>query len=506
MFPFTKKTPPSTGPAINLHQDFPRGVAGVWTGTGPLAQFMPTELIRNTPSLQHRPGDYFLGVVDGEVTTHRAPNGRLLRRVTGGTPIGYITDKHILTIAPTRSDKGRAAVNPNLLRYPGSMLATSAKSDLIRETLRHRSEALGQTCRFIAPFDDLPEFEPYRAVFNPLTLLNPDSPTLVEDADLIADALIVPGEDKEMHWSEKARTYAGRGLILHVATHPRYEGRRDLVTVYELLLGRCEELEEEMLGNDAAGGAVMDTACDYYETPDNERGSVLSTARRHLAFLAYPQVQRALRGEPARVLNLADLKRTRMTLYICLPAMRLATCGRLFRLLTQLTLAALEREPAKPEFPVRLVLDEFAAFDRMVTVEKAVGQIAGLNCQLHIVLQDLAQLQAIYDKRAESFLANAGLIQTFACADNTTLQWLEARLGQTTVLTPQFSGVSPEAKGDFEATSWQPHTQPLMTAEELSRFFGHQDELLRQLVIVPGLAPLVLQRAYYDQHELFVRR
>jgi len=504
MFPFSKKTPPASRPGVDLHQDFPRGVAGVWTGTGPLAQFMPTELVRSTPSLQHRPGDYFLGVVDGEAGTQRASNGRLLRWVTGGAPIGYITDKHILTIAPTRSDKGRAAVNPNLLRYPGSMLATSAKSDLIRETLRHRAEALGQECRFIAPFDDLAEFEPYRACFNPLKSLSPDSATLVEDADLIADALIIADADKEPHWSEKARSYVGRGLILHVATHPRYEGRRHLVTVYELLLGRNEDLEEEMLSNVAAGGAVSDAASDYYETPDNERGGVLSTARRHLAFLAYPQVQQVLAGDPS--IELADLKLMPMTLYVCIPAMRLATCGRLFRLLTQLTLAAMERETTKPEFPVRLVLDEFAAFGRMSSLESAVGQIAGLQCQLHIVLQDLVQINAIYGQRAESFLANAGLIQSFACADNTTLEWLSKRLGSTTVLAPTLGGPLPDGQANLEPTAWHPQTHPLMSAEELSRYFGQQDEFLRQLVIIPGLAPLVLQRAYYDRHELFVRK
>jgi type IV secretion system protein VirD4 len=42
-----------------------------------------------------------------------------------------------------------------------------------------------------------------------------------------------------------------------------------------------------------------------------------------------------------------------------------------------------------------------------------------------------------------------------------------------------------------------------MTAEEISRFFGRDDKLLRQLVIRPTWSPMVLQRAYYDKHELF---
>jgi type IV secretion system protein VirD4 len=42
-----------------------------------------------------------------------------------------------------------------------------------------------------------------------------------------------------------------------------------------------------------------------------------------------------------------------------------------------------------------------------------------------------------------------------------------------------------------------------MTPEEIALFFGRDDHLVRQLIIRPGCHPMVLQRAYYDKHELF---
>jgi type IV secretion system protein VirD4 len=36
--------------------------------------------------------------------------------------------------------------------------------------------------------------------------------------------------------------------------------------------------------------------------------------------------------------------------------------------------------------------------------------------------------------------------------------------------------------------------------------FGRPDTLLRQLIIRPGYAPMILQRAYYDKHEAFRRQ
>src|SRR5262245_8294248 len=106
--------------------------------------------------------------------------------------------------------------------------------------------------------------------------------------------------------------------------------------------------------------------------------------RRPAGIWPFSRIPKSKRCYSMKTVNLADLKLRLMTLYVCIPAMRLALCGRLFRLITQLTLAALEREATKPPHPVRLVLDEFAAFDRMTTLEKAIGQIAGLDCQLHI--------------------------------------------------------------------------------------------------------------------------
>jgi len=51
--------------------------------------------------------------------------------------------------------------------------------------------------------------------------------------------------------------------------------------------------------------------------------------------------------------------------------------------------------------------------------------------------------------------------------------------------------------------SWGQSTQELVTIEEASRFFGRDDQLLRQLIIRPSFRPMVLQRAFHDKHELF---
>ena len=66
-------------------------------------------------------------------------------------------------------------------------------------------------------------------------MLTLDNKTIIEDAGLIADALVVTvAGAKDPHWDESAKNFI-EGLILHVATDPRHEGARTLITVRDLI-------------------------------------------------------------------------------------------------------------------------------------------------------------------------------------------------------------------------------------------------------------------------------
>ena len=140
-------------------------------------------------------------------------------------------------------------------------------------------------------------------------MMRPDS--AVEDAVLITDALVIPGSG-DPHWDESARTII-EGVILEVATAERFEGRRNLVTVRDLLAEgetahRSRERRDASAGSHVLEGymrasdepAVRRAAADFFERPERERDSVLSTARRHLRALAFPEIAASLSGEGLR--------------------------------------------------------------------------------------------------------------------------------------------------------------------------------------------------------------
>lgn len=203
--------------------------------------------------------------------------------------------------------------------------------------------------------------------------------------------------------------------------------------------------------------------------------------------------------------NLAQLKSEPVTVYLCLPAMRMGTCNRWLRLFVNLALAAFETTPGKPEPPVLMYLDEFAVLGHMKAIEDAAGQIAGFGVKLWPIIQDLGQLKALYRDRWQTFMGNAGVLQFFGNNDTFTLDWVSKRLGTTSLIVENRAEVAEReaTRDDQRGLSWSAQTRSLMTAEEIARFFSRDDPLQRQLVIWTGGHPMILQRAKYDSHALF---
>ena len=135
---------------------------------------------------------------------HRHREGQLLlggSMYSPGWIVGRSDDRHFITIATSRSGKGRSAIIPNLLTWPGSALVIDPKGQNAAVTAAARGHGggrvkngMGQSVRIVDPFGELKaqgvDFETHR--FNPLTALDPDALDVVEQIRRLTDALVVP--------------------------------------------------------------------------------------------------------------------------------------------------------------------------------------------------------------------------------------------------------------------------------------------------------------------------
>jgi type IV secretion system protein VirD4 len=340
-----------------------------------------------------------------------------------------------------------------MLHYPGSVLATDPKGELATMTVRRRDE-LGQDVHVLDPFGVAGgRAVDFRAGFNPIEAMRLDD-NLVADAAQIADALVVGG-GKDPHWDDSAKAFI-EGVILHLKTWDGYKGRRSLVTLRELIGQGAEDnhpvkapsgfsldaLAAEMRENESADGVVQSAAADFFDRPPNERGSVLSTARRHLKFIDLFRTPLGKVTLETHSFDLAALKTEPTTIYLCLPARHIGTCNRWLRLFVNLTLQSMEqtRGALPGGVPVLCVLDEFASLGHLQQVEDAAGQIAGFGVKLWPILQDLSQLKDLYPFRWETFLGNSGIVQFFGNNDLSTLEWISKRCGRTSITAARSNG------------------------------------------------------------------
>lgn len=407
--------------------------------------------------------------------------GRENRR--GGQLLRYAGEQHLITIAPTRSGKGVGAIIPNLLTANRSILCIDPKGENARITARAR---LG--------FGPVEVLDPFgvsgllSASFNPLDGLDPDSLELAEDAALLADALVYdpPGQTGEAHWNEEAKALI-TGVVLYVVCHGKAEAR-NLVTVRDLLTAAPEALADmlsTMQKSTCAGGLVARAANRHLSKSGREAAGVLSSAQRHTHFLDSQRMAAVLEHSDFRF---EDLKAGVCTVFLVLPPERLSTHARWLRLLVAQSIGALAKSTARPERPVLLLLDEFAALGRLEPLEQAFGLMAGYDLQLWPILQDLHQLRSVYGERAGTFLSNAGLIQIFNVGDVETASWVSRSMGSGTVAYLTTGSGESQSPGPMmlsqttTSTSTTEHLvkRELLTPDEVMRLDSSLEILLRQ--------------------------
>lgn len=407
-------------------------------------------------------------------------------------PLHYASDRHLLTIAPTRSGKGVASIIPNLLTYGGSMLVIDPKGENAMITAGRRV-AMGQSVRVVDPWGITGAQEVAR--FNPLDWLVQGDVDITENAMLLADALVVPSGGQDSFWDEEAKALL-QGIILYVATDEREEGYRHLGRVRDLLLldgDDTKALFERML--DSHHHIVISTGARCLQKEEKLLANVMASAQAQTHFLDSARIRESL---SASDFKFEDLKTQAMTVYLVLPSDRLNAFSRWLRLLIQQAITVNARNIAvKPNKPVLFLLDEMPALGRLSMVEQAFGLMAGFGIQLWGIVQDVGQLKRIYGDGWETFIGNSGMIQYFGSRDRMTADYFQALCGVTTVwnlssAVARAFGTS-SGQGGFTSNSSTTFTE---TTAASQRQLAYADELMRmhaarELILIENLNPII---------------
>lgn len=448
--------------------------------------------MNDTSGLDYRPGDLFLGV-----------NSK-------GQPIGVKTQQHALTFGSAGAGKGAAILIPNLLKWPHNVLVIDPKGSNAANTIAERARA-GHNCYVIDPYGESGVPERYRATFNPLADLDPDSATFSDDCDVIGDGLIVRSDPRHEEWYSGAAKILG-GLIAFAA----FTGGKDatLADMRMMLLqdndglrGMAGEMLESHIGTIRAAGSSILTGLDGKGV---ER-DCLAGAKRATSWLDSPPIAEALGRSTFR---LSDLKTGDASIYLVMPFRYLQTKAGFLRLFVQCAIHAMQASLRGRR--CLFLLDEFYSLGRMDEIATGFGTMREYNLQIWAFMQDMTQLRRLYGDLAGTFLANSAVHNFIGATEPTTVEHLSKALG-----TKRWHDASPPRvwkniqgsyrdnehlyKANDEAwREWRTETrhtegQPIIRPDELARLLAvPPDRPCEQSVnIVYGSRAVVVQTQSY---------
>jgi type IV secretion system protein VirD4 len=353
----------------------------------------------------------------------------------------YTSDRHLVTVGPNGSGKTRRLLIPNLIFLKNwSVLIVDPKGTLAAVTGPYRESVHPDSVMVIDPFavlereyPALVERYPFlkSAGFNPVAALDPDSDDFPDDARGLAEAIIRVEDKNQPHWERSAQDLIA-GLVmcdrLESGAQSSLVAVRDWVGSPPYVLAR--EIKHNLIP--LAGGIhdAIPAKLNRFTslTKENrELFSILSTAQTQTAWLDSQPIRRDL-GKGAA--DFGQMKYRPMTVYLILPPRYLATHSTWLRLMVTAVLQPLMRSVRPATVPVLFMLDEFAQLGHLPVIENNLALMREYGIKLWPVFQDLAQAQDIYKTRWESFISNAGVLQSFAPQDVTTRKYLSELSGR----------------------------------------------------------------------------
>lgn len=436
--------------------------------------------------------------------------------------------EHVLTYAPTRSGKGVALVIPTLLCWRASCVITDLKGELHELTAGWRREYASQTVL---------RFEPASlnntVCWNPLDEIRINTEFEVGDVQNIASLIVDPdGRGLESHWQKTAWALIC-GLVLHVLYRSRKEGTPATLPAVDALVSDPDRAVTEVwmemvtyahLESGSVHPLVAAAARDMMDRPEEEAGSVLSTAKSFLALYRDPVVARSVSRSDFCVRDLMH-RDSPVSLYVVTTPTDKTRLRPLVRILLSMIVRILAGkltfEDGHPVANYRhrllCLFDEFPALGKLEILQESLAFLAGYGIKCYLIAQDINQIRSreIGYGPDESITSNCHVQNAFQPTRIETAQHLAQLTGPTTVVKEQITESGKRfalVMGQVSRT-YQEVQRNLLTPDEVMRMQGPVKDANGRitkpgdmLLYVAGYPAVYARQPLYFQDPVFSAR
>ena len=142
---------------------------------------------------------------------------------------------------------------------------------------------------------------------------------------------------------------------------------------------------------------------------------------------------------------------------------------------------------------VRFLLDEFANIGQIPDFDKKLATMRKYEISCSIILQNLAQIKEMYDKKAEGLIGNCDTILFLGSSEYETCEYISKKLGKGTVVVRDNSRNFGSKSGS--SLSYKKSGRELMTPDEVSRMDNSEC-----IIFIRSLQAFKTKKYNYPKH------
>ena len=385
------------------------------------------------------------------------------------------------------SGKSSAYSIPNAYQCLGSYIFTDPKGELYDRTagyLKSKGYEI-KVLNLVHP--------QYSDGYNPLMHISSEL-----DVDVIANT-IVKGQKTDSgsdpYWDDMAEMLLKALIYYLIATRPEEE--QNLARCAELVRAANNNKGSNLLTELISQLPYDHPARMYYKSieiaPEKTYGSILSSLQSKLGKFDSKEIAELTSTD---TISFEDIGKKKTAVYVISSDTHTAYDFLLtifFSQMIQQLYDFADNNGGKLPMQTFFILDEFANIGKIPDFDKKISTSRSRKISFSVILQNLDQLEAIYEKSYETIIGNCDTHVFLGSNSQKTVEYFSKALGEKTI-THESKSKSKDKKTHSKSTSVsdQIMARALLTPDELRRFDND-----KCIIFVKGVRPIKADKFYY---------
>ena len=389
------------------------------------------------------------------------------------------------------SGKSASYVIPNAYQLLGSYVFTDPKGELYDKTAGYlKTQGYNiKVFNLVNPKNS--------DGYNPLMHINSEI-----DVDVIANTIVkgqkVEGGNSDPYWDDMAEMLLKALIYYLLATRPPEEQN----------LASCAELVRA--ANSNGGGNLLTELMNTlpydhparmnYKSieiaPEKTYGSILSTLQSKLGKFDSKEIAELT---STNTIDFEEIGKQKTAVFVISSDTHTAYDFLLtifFSQMIQQLYDFADKNGGELSMPTYFILDEFANIGKIPDFDKKISTSRSRKISFSVILQNLDQLEAVYDKSHETIIGNCDTCLFLGSNSQKTVEYFSKELGEKTVSRDSWStNKDKQMWNQGYSKSEQIMGRALMTPDELRRL---DDDLC--IILEKGIKPIKANKYYYFKH------